>query len=133
MSYCIERIKYDNVNKSINKTRIIIDMIDRFIIRRRNSEYDIDALICGTTDDYVWIMKYDMYDLILSKRCLDYTSSHIACMTIGPKKRNLDGNSKNNRDRYLVCIRWNFIKQDIMDFKNNKGEWDEQHSTPFAL
>lgn len=115
----------DIFNKSINKTRIIVDMIDRFIIRGRNSDYDIDALICGTTDDYVWITKYDMYDLILSKRCLDYTSPHIACMTIGPKKRNLDGNSKNNRDRYLVCIRWNYIKQDIIDFKNKKREVDE--------
>lgn len=110
----------DIFNKSINKTRIIVDMIDRFIIRGRNYDYDIDALICGTTNDYVWIMKYDMYDLVLSKRCLDYTSPHIACMTIGPKKRNLDGNSKNNRDRYLVCIRWNFIKQDIIEFKKNK-------------
>lgn len=63
--------------------------------------------------------------LILSKRCLDYTSPHIACMTIGPKKRNLDGNSKNNRDRYLVCIRWNFIKEDIIDFKNQKREGGE--------
>ena len=47
-------------NESINKTRIIIEMIDRFIIRDRNSDYDIDALVSGTIDDYVWIMKYDI-------------------------------------------------------------------------
>ena len=107
----------DIFNKSINKTRIIIDMIDRFIIRGRNSDYDIDALICGTVDNYVWIMKYDLYDLILSKRCLDFTSPHIACMTIGPKKRNLNGDSKNTKDRYIVCVRWNFIKEDIINFR----------------
>ena len=106
-------------NKYINKTRIVIDMIDRFLVRGRNSDYDIDALICGTTDDYVWIMKDDIYDLILSKRCLELTSPHIACMTIGPKKRNLDGTSKNIKDRYIVCIRWNFIKEDIIKFKNS--------------
>ena len=110
----------DIFNKNINKTRIIVDMVDRFIIKGRNSDYDVDSLICGTTNDYVWIMKYDIYDLILSKRCLDYTSPHIACMTIGPKKRNLDGKSKNWKDRYIVCIRWNFIKEDIINFKNNK-------------
>ena len=109
----------DIFNKSINKTRIIVDMIDRFIVRGRNSEYDIDALVCGTIDDYVWILKHDIYDLILEKRCLDFTSPHIACMTIGPKKRNLDGNSKNVKDRYIVCIRWNFIKEDIIEFKQN--------------
>ena len=107
----------DEFNKAINKTRIIIDMIDRFIIRGRNSDYDIDALVCGLTDNYVWIKKYDLYDLILSKRCLDYSSPHIACLTIGPKKRNLDGFSKNVKDRYLVCIRWNFIRESIIEYK----------------
>lgn len=39
----------DIFNGYINKTRIIIDMIDRFIIRGRNSDYDIDVLVCGIT------------------------------------------------------------------------------------
>ena len=107
-------------NKSINKTRIIIDMVDRFIIKGRNSDYNIDALICGTISDYVWIMRYDIYDLILSKKCLDFTSPHIACMTIGPKKRNLNGISKHAKERYIVCIRWNYIKEDIINFKSSK-------------
>jgi len=109
----------DIFNKSINKTRIIIDMVDRFIVRGRNSNYDIDALVCGTIDDYIWIMKHEIYDLVLAKRCLELTSPHIACMTIGPKKRNLNGNSNNIKDRYIVCIRWNFIKEDILSFKES--------------
>ncbi len=108
----------DIFNNSINKTRIIVDMIDRFIVRGRNSDYDIDAFVCGTVDEYVWIMKYDLYDLILSKRCLDYTSPHIACLTIGPKK-NLNRDSKNAKDRYVVCIRWNFIRESIIELKKN--------------
>ena len=110
----------DIFNNYINKTRIIVDMIDRFIVKGRNSDYDIDALVCGMVDDYVWLLKDDIYDLILSKRCLDFSSPHVACMTIGPKKRNLDGNSNNRKDRYIVCIRWNFIKESIIDFKNRK-------------
>ena len=51
-------------NNEINKTRLIVDMIDRFIVRGRNSDYDIDVLICGTVNDYVWIKKYDLYELI---------------------------------------------------------------------
>ena len=118
----IYQSEIDIFNKSINKTRIIVDMIDRFIVRGRNSDYDIDALVCGTIDDYVWIMKYDLYDLILSKRCLDYTSPHIACMTIGPRIRNLNHDSKNLKDRYIVCIRWNFIRESIIEFKKNKDK-----------
>ena len=111
----------DQFNKAINKTRIIVDMIDRFIIRGKNSKYDIDALVCGRTDNYVWVMKYDLYDLILSKRCNEFTSPHIACMTIGPKKRNLDRSSINVKERYLVAIRWNFIRESIIEFKKKKG------------
>ena len=73
----------DIFNKQINKTKIIIDMIDRFIIRGKNSDYDIDALISGTIDNYIWILKYDIYDLFLENRKNDYTSPHIACLTIG--------------------------------------------------
>ncbi|MBQ8681969.1 MAG: hypothetical protein IJ509_03555 [Bacilli bacterium] len=109
----------DIFNKSINKTKIIVDMVDRFIVRGRNSDYDIDALVCGTIHDYVWLLKYDIYDLILSKRCNYFTSPHIACMTIGPKKRNLARDSKNEKERYIVCVRWNFIKEDIVKFKKS--------------
>ena len=109
----------DIFNEYINKTKIIVNMIDRFIVRGRNSNFDIDALISGTPDDYVWIMKYDIYDLVLSKRCLDFTSPHIACMTLGPKKRNIDGTSNNRGDRYIVCARWNNLREDIVSFKNN--------------
>ena len=112
----------NDFNEAINKTRIIVDMIDRFIVRGLNSEYDIDAIICGKIDDYVWITKYDLYDLILSNRCLDFTSPHTACLTIGPKKRNLNRDSKNSKDRYIVCVRWNFIKENIIDFKKNKAK-----------
>ncbi len=107
----------DEFNIAINKTKIIVDMIDRFIIRGRNSDYDIDALVCGKTNDYVWITKYEIYDLILAKRCLEFNSPHIACLTIGPKKRCINGLTNNVKDKYLVCIRWNFIREDIVNFK----------------
>mgnify|MGYP004584687981 len=64
-------------------------------------------------------MRYDIYDLVLSKRCLHFTSSHIACMTLGSKKRNIDGTSNNRGDRYIVCARWNNLREDIVSFKNN--------------
>ena len=106
-------------NNYVNKTKIIVDMVDRFLIRGRNSDYDIDALVCGTIDDYVWILKYDLYDLILSNRRNDLTSPHVSCMTIGPRKRNIDGVSKHREDRYIVCVRWNYIRESIIEYNNN--------------
>ena len=110
----------DIFNNAINKTRIIVDMIDRFVVRGKNSDYDIDALVCGTIDDYVWIKKYDLYDLILSKKELYFSSPHISCMTIGPKKRNINRDGNNSKERYIISIRWGFIREDIMASKNKK-------------
>lgn len=106
----------DIFNSYINKTRIIIDMIDRFLVKGKNSEYDIDIFVSGTIDDFNWIKKHDLYDLILSKRKLKFTSPHCSCMTFGPKKRNLD-NLSNCKERYIVAVRWNFIKEEIDNFK----------------
>ena len=110
----------DIFNKYINKTRIIVDMIDRFIIRGRNSDYDIDVLVSGTVDNYIWILKHDLYDLILSNKRMDFSSPHVACLTIGPKKRNIDSYIKHNSERYVVVVRWNYINELINEFRNNK-------------
>lgn len=113
----IYQSQLDIFNSYINKTRIIIDMVDRFLIRGRNAEIDIDAFVCGTINDYTWIKKYDIYDLILSLRCKEYTSPHCACMTIGPKKRNLNYDPRYAKERFLVCVRWNFIREEIDRYK----------------
>ena len=110
----------DIFNNYINKTRIIVDMVDRFLVRGNNSNYDIDALICGTIDDYVWVLKHDLYDLILLNKREDLTSPHAACMTIGPRKRDINRISKNKQDRYIVCVRWNYIRENIIEYRNSK-------------
>ncbi len=46
--------------------------------------------------------------------------SNKICRNYGLKKRNINGDSKNDKDRYIVCVRWNFIKEDIINFKKNK-------------
>ena len=76
----------DNFNGSINKTRIIIVMIDRFIIRERYSDYAMDSLVCGTIDDYVWIMKIWFIWPYLIKEMFRIYIPYAACMTIVPKK-----------------------------------------------
>ena len=29
-----------------------------------------------------------------------------------------NGNSKNWKEKYIVCVRWNFIRESIIEFKN---------------
>ena len=106
----------DVFNKYINKSKIIIGMVDRFVIRGRNSNYDIDALISGTPENYVWINKYDLYDLFLSKKNINFDTPHISCLIIGPKSRGLT-ELKKSWERYSVCIKWLNPGEDIKKFK----------------
>ena len=48
--------------------------------------------------------------------CPSNSIQHIPCMTIGPQKRNINLDSKNAKDRYLVSIRLNFLKEDIINY-----------------
>ena len=111
----------DEFNKYINKTRILVDMVDRFIVRGNTSNYDIDAIVCGVVIDYVWVLKHDLYDLFLSIRDIYIDSPHISCLTIGPKTRVLSDETKNIKDRYYVSIRWYFMRNTIIEFKNKKN------------
>lgn len=108
----------DIFNKYINKTRIIVDMIDRFIVHGRNSDFDISALICGTVNNYIWILKDDIYDLILSKKSVYLTSPHISILTIGPKKRLIESDTR-VAEKYQVCIRWFNLEKDILEYKRD--------------
>lgn len=107
----------DEFNKYINRSKFVIDFVDRFIIKGRNSEFGIDVLVEGKVDDYVWIKQLDIYDMFMSKRNDIYTSPHIANIFLGPKKRNLNDDSVNIKDRYQVCARWNSIREDILEYK----------------
>ena len=106
----------DVFNRYINKTRIIINMVERFIIRGRNSNYDIDALISGSPEDYAWISKDDLYDLFLSMRKTINTTPHVSRLTFGPKKRCLTTNYRKDFI-YSIAVKWKDPKKDIIEFK----------------
>ena len=40
-------------------------------------------------------------------------------MTLGSMKRSIDGTYNNRGDRYVVCARWNNLREDIVSFKNS--------------
>lgn len=108
------------LNKYLNRTRTIISCVDKFLVRGTNSKYDIAALISGTPEKFVWINKYDLYDLVLSHKN-DYTTSpHIGNLIIQPKIRNISGTSKNPGEIHIVQLKWYWIFEDIESFKKQK-------------
>ena len=111
----------DELNKVLNNNDTLVKKaIDRFIIRGNNSIYDIDALIYGEVNDFVWISKDDIRKSILSNKNNYSSSVHIASLTIQPKNRCLNYNLKYNKDRYSVQLKWYNLFDDIILNMYNK-------------
>lgn len=114
------QIAIDNINYIINQEEILKNAIDRFIIKGKNSNYYIDALIYGEVDDFIWISKKDIIKIAMSKRNQYSTAVHFGPMTIQPKNRCLNYNSKYENDRYCIQVKWYNLFDDIIEYMNNK-------------
>lgn len=111
--------KIDKINDVFNNTELVSKAIDRFVIKGTNSEYCIDALIYGEVDDFLWITKEDIKKIILSKRCVYSTAIHFGSLTCQPKNRCLNYNSKYEKDRFCIQIKWYSLFDDIIKSMNN--------------
>ncbi len=109
------------LNKYLNRTKGIISSVDRFLVKSANSRYDISAIVSGNPNNFTWIKKDDLYDLVLSHQS-DYTTTpHIGNLIIQPKIRNLSGNCKNPKDIFIVQIKWYLVFEDIENFKKRRN------------
>ena len=84
--------KIDLINKHFNKKDIIENAINRFILKGKNSDEEIDAIIYGTVEDFIWIKSEDIKKTIISKKDEYSTGVHFSSLTIQPMNRCLNKN-----------------------------------------
>ena len=109
------QIEIDNLNKVLNKPEILQKALKRFILKGNNSNFSIDALICGEINDYVWITKEDIIKIAMSKIENYSTAVHFGPLTCQPKNRCLNYNPKYEKDRYSIQIKWYNLFDDIIE------------------
>lgn len=110
----------DEVNKFLNTEDILKKSIDRFILKGNNSNYSIDAIITGEVDDFLWATREDIENIILSKKNHYSTAIHFGPITCQPKNRCLNYNSKYEKDRFCVQLKWYNLQDDIIEMMNEK-------------
>ena len=122
----IEEYKYDHqeeideINNFLNKEEILKKAIDRFIVKGRNSDVKIDAILYGVPEDFIWIRTKDIYNILLSKKDEYSTSIHFSHLTYQPMNRCLNYNPKYEKGRYISQIKWYNISDDIIENMNNE-------------
>lgn len=114
----------DEINNFINKKEFLIKAIDRFVVVGRNSNKKIDAILYGVPDDFIWIKRKEIYNILL-KHKEDYsTSIHFSGLSYQPLNRCINRNEKYEKCRYISQIKWYNISDDVieaMNDRNNQG------------
>lgn len=114
----------DDINRAFNKERLVKRATERFVVRGNNSAYQIDALICGEPDDYLWLTRKEIYEIISAKKNMDSTAVHFGQLTVQPKTRCLNYNPKYEKDRYCVQVKWYSLFDDIMEYLDSRCSTD---------
>ncbi|MBP3765983.1 MAG: hypothetical protein J6G98_02230 [Bacilli bacterium] len=110
----------DKINEAINTKDMLNKIVDRFILKGTNSYSKVDALVYGTKDDFIWLMKDEIIDIINSKINYYSTGIHFGPLFCQPKDRCLNYNPKYNKNRFLIQIKWYSIFDDYIEYKNTK-------------
>lgn len=111
--------RIDRINKEFNNEQIILKAIERFIIQGNNSQYYIAAIIYGEVDDFIWITREDIRNIILSKKDEYSTAVHFGAMICQPKNRCLNYNYLYEKERFCVQIKWYSLFDNIIENMNN--------------
>lgn len=105
----------DVINSVFNNKQILISAIERFVLKGNNSDYLIDAIICGEWNDFIFLRKEDIYKIILNKKECYSTAVHFGPLIIQPKTRCLNHNQKYEKDRFSVQVKWYSLFDDIIE------------------
>lgn len=108
----------DRINQSFNNEKLLRKAIERFITKGKNTNYYIDAMIYGEIDNFIWITKEDIENIMIMKKDTYSSAVHLSLMTCQPKNRCLNYNPLYEKDRYCIQIKWYNIFDDITEYIN---------------
>lgn len=104
----------DLINVAFNNEKLLIKAIDRFLLEGKF--YDsVDVIIYGTIDDFLWITKNEIYNLILSKKDMYSTGVHFGPLFCQPWTRNLQFKESDEYKRNYIQIKWYSLMDDIIE------------------
>ena len=107
----------DKMNQVFNDEKYIDLFVNRFILQGNKSEYEVDAIIYGFVEDFIWITKKEVYSLMRRHLKDEVSSLHISLLSLQPMARNLNYNPKYEFCRYQVQVKWYNIADHILEVR----------------
>ena len=110
----------DLLNGKLNNKLLITKVIDRFILKGNNDIHSIDAIIYGSYDDFIYITRNEIIEIIFNKMNTYSTGVHFSTLSCQPMNRCLNYNPRYEKKRFCVQIKWYNLFDDFIEYKNNK-------------
>lgn len=110
----------DLINKYFNENKLIKKSIERFVLKGTNSLYEVDAICIGEPNDYLWINKKQIKEILENNSSLESSGPHISSLFVQPQTRNLNYNRLYETKRHCVQIKWYSLFDDIIQYKYDK-------------
>ena len=105
----------DEINKAFNDEKYINAFVNRFVLQENKSEYEVDAIIYGAVEDFIWITKEEIYYIMRKHLKDEIASLHVSLLTLQPMTRNLNYNLKYESCRNQVQVKWYNIFDNIIE------------------
>ena len=80
----------------------------------------VDGIIYGTPEDFFWLNKEDVINIIKNNMDRESGGIHFSCLFIQPLNRCLNNNPKYIMYRDYVQVKWYSLFDDIIEYKNNQ-------------
>lgn len=80
------------INKALNQNKILLAAVNRFVLVGNNSDVSIDAILYGVTNDFIWISKKEIIEVVLKYKNLEATGIHFGPLFYQPMNRCLNRN-----------------------------------------
>ena len=105
----------DKINQELNNVELLKKSINRFVIQGNNSDFKIDAIVYGSVNDFLWLSKEEILEVLISKRNNYSTGIHFSNLFVQPQNRCLNYNHKYEKDRYCVQVKWYSLFDDMVE------------------
>lgn len=112
--------KLDMINFYFNQEEVIRKCVKRFVLQGNNSDKEIDAIIYGTVDDFIWASSSEVMDAIIRNKDIKRTGLGFGSLFYQPFNRCLNYNKKYEDKRNYIQIKWYHLVDDLIWTMNER-------------
>lgn len=111
----------EDINKYFSNRKLLKKCIYRFILQGNNSDEAIDGIIYGVVDDFLFISSGDVLKILLKHSEYYHNGIHFSDLFCQAKEKNLNNNTKHEKDRYCVLVKWFNLFDCILESNYDKN------------